>query len=601
MTGAPAPNQIAPQRVRLISRLGVRLAVMLAIALFPILLIAVFQANSLLREARARSEAALMGETMRAVAGETRMIQEAQTTARVLAHVLGTMPPDAAECSALMRSVTEGAPFISLATFVPRSGIMTCSSSNEVYDFSDHPLFAKMLSMDGPSFVVNRDGPISGTSILGIAHPVFDPSGAKIGLVSMSIPHSTLLVSEAGAPKTNARPLVIMTFDHDGTILTSSSGLDFADKQLPLNRSLKSLAGTVSTTFTDTSLLGRDRVYSVVELVPEQLYAMGSWPAQGMTPFATLNSLPPILFPVAMWLGSLLVAYFAVKRLVIRHIRNLASAIRGFASGNRVVGHLNMEGAPMEIRQLADVYEKMTETILRDEAELEDIVHHKEVLLREVHHRVKNNLQLIASIMNLQMRQARTDEAKELMRGLQERVMSLATIHRGLYQTTGLSDINTAELLPDIVNQILKLAAGPEHRFDVSTEVDDIHLTPDQAVPLALLLTEAMTNALKYGGNDTAAPWIRVSLKSTGADRLRLSITNSLGVNGPHQTASDGEPASGLGSQLLNAFVQQLEGEHSISQDGGRYELRVDFAQRPLNEAEARFDESRLKGSAQVR
>src|SRR5690606_19551474 len=150
----------------------------------------------------------LMGETMRAVSGETRIIQEAQTIARVLEHVLGTMPPDAAECSALMRSVTEGAAIISLATFVTRSGIMTCSSSNEVYDFSDHPLFAKMLSMDGPSFVVNRDGPISGTSILGIAHPVFDPSGAKIGLVSMSIPHSTLLVSEAGAPKTNARPLV---------------------------------------------------------------------------------------------------------------------------------------------------------------------------------------------------------------------------------------------------------------------------------------------------------------------------------------------------------------------------------------------------------
>lgn len=585
-----------PERPRLFERLGVRLAVMLAIALFPVLLISILQSRTLLNEARARSEAALMGETMRAVAGETRLIQEAQGAARVLAQMLGTAPPDAADCPALMRAVTEGAPFISLAAFVPMSGQMTCSSNDAPHDFSGDPLFQEMAAQDTPSFIVNRDGPVSGTSVLGILHPVFDATGQKTGTVSLSIPHSALQVSEDGPLLEGTRPLVIMTFDHQGTILTSSSGLDFAEDQLPRNRSLKALAGPVAATFSETSRLGLDRVYSVVELAPGLLYALGSWPAVDAVSFGPMNTLPPILFPVAMWLGSLLVAYFAVKRLVIRHIRNLGTAILGFASGNRIVGDLDMEGAPLEIRQLAAAYDRMTDTILRDEAELEDLLHHKEVLLREVHHRVKNNLQLIASIMNLQARQARTPEAKELMRGLQERVMSLATIHRGLYQTTGLGDISAAELFPDIVNQILKLGTGPGHRFDVSTEVDDIRLTPDQAVPLALLLTEAMTNALKYAGSETGTPWIRVSLNHpAGESGAELRIANSLGPR-----AAPAGQGSGLGTQLLRAFVQQIEGSQSVTESDGVHDLRVRFSLRPLNESEARFDErARERGAGQ--
>lgn len=589
MTGTPG-------RPRLFERLGVRLAVMLAIALFPVLLISILQSRTLLHEARARSEAALMGETMRAVAGETRLIQEAQGAARVLAQMLGATPPDAVDCPALMRAVTEGAPFISLAAFVPMSGQMTCSSNDAPHDFSGDPLFQEMAAQDMPSFIVNRDGPVSGTSVLGILHPVFDATGQKTGTVSLSIPHSALQVSEDGPLLEGTRPLVIMTFDHQGTILTSSSGLGFAEDQLPRNRSLKALAGPVAATFSETSRLGLDRIYSVVELAPGLLYALGSWPAVDAVSFGPMNTLPPILFPVAMWLGSLLVAYFAVKRLVIRHIRNLGTAILGFASGNRIVGDLDMEGAPLEIRQLAAAYDRMTDTILRDEAELEDLLHHKEVLLREVHHRVKNNLQLIASIMNLQARQARTPEAKELMRGLQERVMSLATIHRGLYQTTGLGDISAAELFPDIVNQILKLGTGPGHRFDVSTEVDDIRLTPDQAIPLALLLTEAMTNALKYAGSETGTPWIRVSLSHpAGESGAELRIANSLGPR-----AAPAGQGSGLGTQLLRAFVQQIEGSQSVTESDGVHDLRVRFSLRPLNESEARFDErARERGAGQ--
>jgi two-component sensor histidine kinase len=239
---------------------------------------------------------------------------------------------------------------------------------------------------------------------------------------------------------------------------------------------------------------------------------------------------------------------------------------------------------------MAEAYEQMTETILHDEAELEDIVHQKEVLLREVHHRVKNNLQLIASIMNMQMRRTKSEEARSIMKGLQDRVMSLATIHRELYQTAGLSDIHTDELLSMIVRQITNMADWPDRRFTVHSTFDDIRLVPDQAVPLALLVSEAVTNALKHamtGREPSAELW--VSLKRTDDSRAELHIRNTTvrPVPGAEETASE---SSGLGTQLISAFAMQMGGLVRRETEDGFYNLMVSFELRPLSDGEQRSE-----------
>ena len=116
---------------------------------------------------------------------------------------------------------------------------------------------------------------------------------------------------------------------------------------------------------------------------------------------------------------------------------------------------------------------------------MEDTIHQKEVLLREVHHRVKNNLQLIASIMSMHLRKARTPETREVIKGLQDRVMSLATIHRELYQTVGVTDVHVDALLGSIARQVCALATGPGRRFETSLSFDSFEMTPDQVVPLS--------------------------------------------------------------------------------------------------------------------
>jgi two-component sensor histidine kinase len=230
----------------------------------------------------------------------------------------------------------------------------------------------------------------------------------------------------------------------------------------------------------------------------------------------------------------------------------------------------------------------MTESVTRGEARLEDSAHQKEVLLREVHHRVKNNLQLISSIMNIQMRRAQSEEAKTLLRGLQDRVISLATIHRELYQTSGLADVRADEMFPDIVRQIIHVSTGAGQPVGLDSDFDDLRLVPDQAVPLSLLLAEALTNALKHSA---AAPQdqsrIRVRLKRLGGSQAVLEVTNrSTGpaADLPHADLRSG----GVGSQLIAAFASQLGGQLDIGNADGEYNLRLIFTVTPLAEGEDR-------------
>ncbi len=579
----------APIRRRVIDGVGFRVAFLLAIVLLPLTVIAVVKSLTVMQEARARSEAALMGETMRAASGELRLIQQARGSATVLSDAIWPIAKNDDECNILMRRILDEEAQYSLIAYVPENGISKCNSAGKVFDFAEDPLFTLASKEPQTSFAVKAVGLVSGASVLAITHPVFDENGTYRGLVSMSLPHSGLRVARDSGTDGN-RPLTMITYDAKGTVLTASQQLDDIGIAIPRDRSLAALTGDRAFSFTADSAADLPRTFSVVPLVPNVLYALGSWPPAGGAQTQGVFGSLPVLVPLLMWIASVVVAWLAVERQVIRHVQKLGRSIVSFAGGNRLVGDIDVSGAPTEIREMAEAYEQMTETILHDEAELEDIVHQKEVLLREVHHRVKNNLQLIASIMNMQMRRTKSEEARSIMKGLQDRVMSLATIHRELYQTAGLSDIHTDELLSMIVRQITNMADWPDRRFTVHSTFDDIRLVPDQAVPLALLVSEAVTNALKHamtGREPSAELW--VSLKRTDDSRAELRIRNTTvrPVPGTEETASE---SSGLGTQLISAFAMQMGGLVRRETEDGFYNLMVSFELRPLSDGEQRSE-----------
>lgn len=555
---------------RAVDKLGVRFAIVLAVALLPLTIVSVLRSQSVMREARAQSEASLDGETLRAVASELAFIEEAKGIAAALAEVMPQLLLTPEVCMAAMQRIVAKKPF-SFAGYYDVEGFSPCSNAAEPFRLGMTDGLRAQIADPQPIVSVNRNAPISGTSVIYASSPVFDLETNKLlGFTGVSVPHNALVPIR----KVHNEDIAFLTLNRDGEILTSTGVFEDVSDIVPARGEFADYLDNRAP-FTRLDRSGVQRTYSIIPVLNGQIYALGTWPEADLDPgrFYLDN---PALFPALMWIASLAVAWFASVILVTGHVVRLRNAMRRFAVDRRRVEIVSFKTAPQELREVAQAHIDMTDQLMRDEALLEDSVRQKEVLLREVHHRVKNNLQLIASIMNMQMRQSRSPEVKQLMRGLHDRVISLATIHRGLYQTTGLADVKMDELLADIVRQVVRIGAIDEASIDLKMKLDELYLNPDQAVPLALMVTEALTNALKYiGAKDGETRKLRVRLWALEDGRASVRIMNTLPAK---IETPDRANSTGLGSQLLEAFCHQLYGEIEKTNDGEWFTLRVNFA-----------------------
>lgn len=562
----------------LIGRLGFRLMAAFGIALMPLALLSYNQAQKFETESQARWESALFGETLLAAAAQIEAISRARGVASAMATAILPKINDLAACTALMQSLTKTETNLSFAGFIPLDGNMTCGSTGKPYNFAGTEGLAKLLANRDPVMLVDPKGPVSGEPVLVFSHPVTTAQGQLLGFLSLSMPQRTLELRPRILTSRNNEllaPLALMTFDGDGTVLSSAYGIATASDRLPAHHVLSEFVGKEPSTFRDSVASGETRTFAVMSIVPGAFYVLGSWPSAIIANSSFTSFLPLWVFPLAMWLASMLVAFLAAENQILRHVRSLRQSIIAFASGNRRVTSPDLSSAPNELREVGQAYERLMGSVLRDEAAMEDSIRQKEVLLREVHHRVKNNLQLIASIMNLQIRKSVNPEARSLLRSLNERVMSLATVHRELYQTSGLVDVRADELLETIVSQVLRMGARTDQGLEAKTGFDDIRLSPDQAVPLSLILTEALTNALKHASPSAEGKsTLSVTLRRTAPGYAVLEVSNSAGSP---SDALPGIESTGLGQQLLNAFASQLLGKLTMGEDHGTYTVHLEF------------------------
>ena len=558
-------------RLEFTKGLGFRLGGLLSVAILPIGLISVIQTLHLSREYERSSEIALLGRTATAAAGERALLQGALGTADALGPaVLETMNNPKA-CSDIMRGFVQRTVNFVYAGFTRLDGVTECSSVPGVHDLSQNAAFKQFSESPGTLVTTSMGELATDRAVVVVIQPLY--RGVDLlGYVAVSMTHDLLRSSHVSAMGTEGAR--ILTFNTQGQILSSDSDSeDDLAQVLPRGQSLPSLLSRSETTFRDFSNSGERRVFSVVPVVPGLVYALGSWNrAESGIGGIDITRRTALILPLILWAASLVVAYFAVYRLVLRHIRELRGQMRRFAIGDRSVPPPVLADAPAEIEDMSQTFHNMARILIRDEEAMEASVNEKTVLLKEVHHRVKNNLQLIASIINMQIRVIDHDDAKRVLRSVQDRVASLATIYRNLYQAEHLDSVQADLLIRDIINQMANASVGPGAGLRIDTQLEPLVLMPDQAVPLTLLATEAFTNALKYSGasDPSAQPWVRVSLRADGPKSAVLEVENSVAKT----TEAEG---TGLGSQLIEAFATQLGGtvEQEISE--ARFLFRLHF------------------------
>ncbi|EPX85058.1 sensor histidine kinase [Salipiger mucosus] len=557
------------------SGLAARIILFLSLALVPIGVVAYFQTAKLQEETRLRSQLSLVALTEAAALGERETILRAQGGAQALGATFASYFGNRETCMDRLRTYLDASPGYSFAGFLTVDGDMPCHTGAGPVDVENNPRLQRLLESPGATAWLNQFGPVSRRSVLVVAQPFFE-DGQLAGHVLVSVP-SALLPRGTQAAQPPAGFEDVVTINERGQVMSSRSGLENIEGRLPADLDLRSLIGAESQSFAARSRDGTTRVYASAPLVPGMVHALGIWEQDSAEAQAITVSGIAKALPFLMWAASVIVAFLAVNRLVIRHIKRLSRRMRAFARSRRIPVPNETDRMPAELADIENDFLDMADAILRDEAQQENALREKTVLLKEVHHRVKNNLQLISSIMNMQIRQSDSAETRAILHRLQDRVRSLATIHRNLYQTEDLGHVDAGRLLEDLVRQMGEMTEVNGSKVTIETEVDSVETVPDQAVPLSLLAAEAMTNALKYAGpGPDEEARVKLRFARLEGHRAEMMVTNTVGPR-PEGEKAEVEPR-GLGARLIRAFATQLGGELDQQEEEGRYTLGVRFA-----------------------
>jgi two-component sensor histidine kinase len=527
----------------------------MAIALLPVLLLGAAQSVISFNKEASERRAGLLAAAQRSVENARARLDSAIV-------VLQTVTPETVgvNCAPRLRELMGRLPGVINMVRLDRHGRVACAADSVTGDASrsEAPWF-KRLAAGAPAVTdagsqpgyVHQPALLIATRAEDAAH-AFD--GALVAFVGLS--------GLASGPDRLAPPgAQVALIDGKGRFL---SGADLtAFSSLPADWRARAGARQASI-YEGHDQEGSPRVFTVTRLPGASLSAVLSAPSPGPFSWARLNLLSSVIFPLIAFFATLAAVWVAAERVIVRWLHYVERIAAIYAKGRFTVRPLQADRAPPEIRELAETLDAMAETIVARDASLHESLAHKDALMREIHHRVKNNLQVITSLLSLQQRAMSDPSAREAMSDTRQRITAMALIYRALYQGPDLRRVELRDFMEELLAQLIS-SEHHEGAGAIRTElhVDDLEIHPDKLAPLALFAVEAISNCQKHAFAGRGGS-LRVTFKVMG-EEAQLEIADDGQADSPRQLAG------GVGRTLMNAFARQLHGraELSTNQWGG--------------------------------
>jgi two-component sensor histidine kinase len=506
-------------------------------------------------------------------------------------------------CRALLAKVAETNGNLANIGVADVNGRVVCTAGEapEMIELA-RPPFSDALETG--TFAVGdfRSVPAGSGAAVSMALPVGDESGATTGVVWATI------TPEALAKHLRTRALspnaLLIVSDRQGAIIASTPDEDLVGRRLP-----DSLASLVdSKTFGTVEAVGPDGVRRLFGFVPGGLRPdsqfTGQFVAVGIDKAASFEELDRAtrrtvaLIAIGVVFG-LVAAFVGSRHFLQRPIDRLVQAARRWREGD-LAARANLRPGSSEIAILGTAFDEMAGALASRTAELveakkraeqrateaEAAEQQKSLLLQEVNHRVKNSLQLVSSLLNLQAGTVREDDVRHHFNAAAARVQTIARVHARLFQTGQVHTVEFGQYLRDLCEDLGQTYAQQQQRPRFVVDVVRIELSTDRVIPLALVINELLTNVFKYAYPAGEEVRVHIESRREGEGALVVRVSDE-GVGLPSE--DELQRSGGLGMRLIHALVSQidarLESERLVK--GTRFTITVPLVSRTANGAAA--------------
>jgi two-component sensor histidine kinase len=278
-----------------------------------------------------------------------------------------------------------------------------------------------------------------------------------------------------------------------------------------------------------------------------------------------------ILLPVLMWLAAAIIGWLIADRLLLRPLVRMQRAVSAYRPGDRDIDIPKVATPAREIGELGQAFHQVAQTVARHEAELEAAVERQRRLVREVHHRVKNNLQVVASLLNLHSRGSPNEEVAAAYASIQRRVDALAVVHRNhfaeLEENRGVA---LKSLISELASNLRATAPASAAAMTIRLDLEPFYVTQDVAVSVAFLVTEMVEYAMFCGASSVA-----VSLCGAGPSATLIVESDSLRANMPCEPM-----IADRFERIVTGLSRQLRSALDRDTELGRYSLEIAVVER---------------------
>ena len=491
-----------------------------------------------------------------------RMVQNLANENPIQASALGS-PSRGSECAELLRDAIRPYPAYATAVLRTARGDPVCQSDPAAApaNMADADWFKTVLesqhdTVSGYLYATRIQEPV-----IVFAGAVLDKQRKVIGVLSLAIRLDWLsaIGQEPGLPPDS----MVYLLDRSGQVLVGPTAQG-EDSQigLPEPEIISQIVRGEVSTFDTVGRYGIERNYAANVIGNKELFLLLGQPTARLIDPVRTSLLIQIGVLVFVAVAAMLTALIGTRVLVTKWINRLTDAARSMSVGDRSMRR-EFEGAPAELRELSETLREMAIRLDEREADLRQSLAQKQMMLREIHHRVKNNLQTVTSLLNLYARIPRGEAVKQAFADVQMRINALALVHRHLYESQDLQEVDLKPFMTNLCSLLQDGSGVPPRRVRMVVDIPSVRVSGDRAVPLALLTTEVLTNSFKHAFPNQRAGSISVRIALEPDDQVRMVIADD-GVGLSEQAADPDMPGS-MGQTLIAAFTRQLNGEIAVA------------------------------------